>query len=252
MIPLVARWYQIPDGWKITPERIARAIRTAEILSFESEPGPKPEWWSPAWEELTKVTRGDGVKIEPVSPAQFKEFVNDDVFMMDEIGTELGKYPITGEPPDPSTDPDLIHMASGVIWNEQGATLIRKGAKGVDPNELLLSQFEMAVKLSPNDCAMHYGTHSDWLLDQWTQMMEWKSLHYQGLDRSACPYQWKGIMGVLKGLTRGLEMMKLETMVVDQAIVKAAVLYAQEGILWLREDIATPVDAVRRPEAPWF
>jgi hypothetical protein len=130
--------------------------------------------------------------------------------------------------------------------------MIRKGAKGVDPNGLLLSQFESAVKLIPKDCSMHYLTHSDWLLDQWTQMMEWKSLNYQGLDRSACPCRWWGIMGYLEGRTRGLEMMKIETMEISQAITKSAVLYAQEGILWLREDMATPVDWERRPEAPWF
>jgi hypothetical protein len=180
---------------------------------------------------LEKLTRGDGSKIEPVSPGEFQVITNDDVFMSDEIGTELGKDPITGEQTDPSTDPDLIHMASCVIWNEQGKTMIRKGAKGVDPNELLLIQFETAVKLIQKDCAMHYLTHSDWLLDQWNQMMEWKSLNYQGLDRDACPYQWKGIIGYLEGRTRGLEMAKMETMGIDQAILKAATMYAHEGIL---------------------
>jgi hypothetical protein len=70
--------------------------------------------------------------------------------MRDEMGTELGKDPITGERSDPSTDPDLIYMASGAVWNGQGATLIRKGAKCSDPNELLLNQLECAVKLIPN------------------------------------------------------------------------------------------------------
>jgi hypothetical protein len=58
-------------------------------------------------------------------------------------------------------------------------------------------------------------------------------------------------MWQLEGRTGGLEMMKVETMAIDQAIVKAVVLYAQDGIVWLKEDLALPVDAYRRPEAPW-
>jgi hypothetical protein len=116
----------------------------------------------------------------------------------------------------------------------------------------LLNQFEWAVKLIPNGCSMTYGTHSDWLLEQWSQMVEWKSLNDQGLGRSACPLQWKGIMGHLEGRTSGLVMVNVEELDIDQVIMKAVVLYAQEGILSFREDLATPVDAPRQPKAPWF
>jgi hypothetical protein len=112
---------------------------------------------------------------------------SEDVFMIDEVGFELGRNSETGEQTDPSTDPELIYMAAGIIWNEQCSTLIKRGSKGGDSNELLLSHFEYAVKLVTNGCGMKYGTHSDWLLEQWTQMMEWKSLNDQGLDRDACP-----------------------------------------------------------------
>jgi hypothetical protein len=206
----------IPEGWKVTPERITQAIAIASRHAIV-----RPDWWSPAWEELTRFARNDHTPIEPVAPAQFKEMASDDAFMIYNIGYEVGKNPDTGEPTDPSTDPELIYMAAGVIWNEQCMTLIRKGSKGGDANGLLLDQFEHAVKPVPNGCVMRYGTHSDWLLEQWNQMMAWKSVNYQGLDRAACTPQRRGIMGSSERRTAGLEMMKLETMEVDQAIVKA-------------------------------
>jgi hypothetical protein len=80
--------------WGISTERIARTLKhMAERPSQEAR--PKPEWWTPAWEELTKLIGGDGAKIEPVSPGEFMPISSEDVFMMDEIGTELGKDPIT-------------------------------------------------------------------------------------------------------------------------------------------------------------
>jgi hypothetical protein len=144
--------------------RALQALRIAQRIS--QGPRARPEWWSPAWEELTELARSDRTSIELLPPGQFKEEVSDDVFMMDEIGTELGKDPNTGEQTNPNIDPALIHMASGAVWNEQGTTLIRKGAKGGDPNELLLNLFESAAKLIPNGCGMRYATHSDWLMEQ--------------------------------------------------------------------------------------
>jgi hypothetical protein len=168
----------------------------AERLAQEARARPEPKWWTAAWDKLAELEGGDGVRITPVSPGDFKQIASEDVFIMDEIGVELGVDPVSGEPTDPSTDPDLIYMASAVVWNGQATTMVRKGMKGVDPNEVLLSQFEWAVKLVPQGCKMAYLTHSDWLMAQWTDMMEWKSLNYQGLDRDACPHQWKGIMGL--------------------------------------------------------
>jgi hypothetical protein len=92
---------------------VTQAIAAAGRRAIEH-----PKWWSAAWEELTRLARNDRTSIEPVAPAQFKEAVNDDVFMINEIGFEVGKNPDTGEPTDPSFDPELIYMAAGVVWNE--------------------------------------------------------------------------------------------------------------------------------------
>jgi hypothetical protein len=62
----------------------------------------------------------------------------------------------------------------------------------------------------------------------------------------------KGIMGYLEGRTHGLTMVKMDELDIDQVIKNAVTQYAREGISWLREDLATPVDALRPPEAPSF
>jgi hypothetical protein len=62
-----------------------------------------------------------------------------------------------------------------------------------------------------------------------------------GLDRNECPRQWEG-------LTQGVEMVKIKTMILDQAVVKAATLHAQEGIPRLQEDLTLRVDEYRRQE----
>jgi hypothetical protein len=47
-------------------------------------------------------------------------------------------------------------------------------------------------------------------------------------------------------------MMKMEEMDIPQVIKDAAVQHAREGIPWLREELATPVDGPHQPAAPWF
>jgi hypothetical protein len=77
--------------------------------------------------------------------------------------------------------------------------MVKKGTKGGDPKPLILNLFEWAVKLIPDWKGMRYDTESDWLIQQWDQMLHWKELGYQGLDRDACPPQWARIMESLEG-----------------------------------------------------
>jgi hypothetical protein len=129
--------------------------------------------------------------------------------------------------------------------------LVKKGAKGGDPNTLVLDMFEWAVKLIPDGKGMYYDTQSDWLIHEWGQMMQWKEAGYQGLDRDECPPQWAGIMEKLEGRTQGVAMRKLDERTTASEILEAAQLYAMEAIPRLEEDIVTPVDGYRQPEAPW-
>jgi hypothetical protein len=112
--------------------------------------------------------------------------------MTDDMNLEHGMDSDTGERVDYRSNPELINVASGVVWNTQGSTMLRKCDKGDDPNDLMLSLVEWAVKLVPDGCNMTYATHSDWLYEQWCDMMGWKEVGYQGLDQNACPLQWKG------------------------------------------------------------
>jgi hypothetical protein len=102
------------------------------------------------------------------------------------------------------------------------------------------------------DRGMQYMSHSNWLVEQWTEMMQWKSVGYEGLDRDACPPEWKETMGGLEGRTRGVMMLKLRECQVNPSIVEALRLDRQEAIPRLQEDLALPVDAYHRPEAPWL
>jgi hypothetical protein len=87
------------------------------------------------------------------------------------LNLELGVDSDTGEQVDYRSNPELIKVASGVVWNTQGSTVLRKCDNVADPNDLMLSLFEWAVKLVPDGCSMIYATHSDWLYEQWRDMM---------------------------------------------------------------------------------
>jgi hypothetical protein len=116
-------------------------------------------------------------------------------------------------------------------------------------NELLLYLLTLAVQLVPNGKTMQYDTISEFLVEQWNDMMQWKSIGYKRLDYDACPPQWRKIMGRIEGWTGGIGTFKSTD---DSQLHEAARLYAAEGIERLEEDFALPVDAYRRPEAPWF
>jgi hypothetical protein len=96
---------------------------------------------------------------------------------------------------------------------------------------------------------MQYETFSEFLVEQWEDMLGWKKVGYQGLDYDACPPQWKTIMGSVEGRTNGIGMFKSTD---DTQMHEAARMYAMEGIVMIEEGLALPVDAYRRPEAPWF
>jgi hypothetical protein len=48
--------------------------------------GPKPEWWTEAWDSLEGVVMSPLGAIQPISPKQFKEEVYSDVYAFDQPG----------------------------------------------------------------------------------------------------------------------------------------------------------------------
>jgi hypothetical protein len=164
----------------------------AEEVEWETR--PKPEWWSPAWDELAEARNADGSRIPRGSPKEFKECIRDEVFELDDSTLEIRTDESTGERIEASVDPNLVNIASAVVWNPRGATLARRCDREQDINDLVLSLLGEVLKLVPDNRSLTYVTDSDWLFDQWTDMLAWQSIGYKGLDRGACPFQWKGIM----------------------------------------------------------
>jgi hypothetical protein len=80
-----------------------------------------------------------------------------------------------------------------------------------------------------------YVTHSDWLYEQWSDMSGWKSIDYQGLDRGACPPQWKGIMRHVETRVDQVRMVKLSESDIEQRIRNAVILFAHEGVQWYKD-----------------
>jgi hypothetical protein len=119
--------------------------------------------------------------------------------------------------------------------------LIKKGAKGGDPNTLALEQFAMAVRLIPPGKDMRYDTHSDWLVEQCCV----------GLDRDACMPQWEDILKYIDEGPRRVHMVKIDEGTTDSIALEAAQLYAIEAIPGVEEDLAQMVDGYRQSEAQW-
>jgi hypothetical protein len=82
-------------------------------------------------------------------------------------------------------------------------------------------------------------------------MSGWKAVGYQGLDRNACPPQWKGIMGYVETRVYEVRMVKLSESDIEPRIRNAVILFAHEGIQWYREFLETPVGGDYPPAAPW-
>jgi hypothetical protein len=53
------------------------------VLPYE---GVRPEWWTPAWEKLNGLLTNGSTSVMPVSPKDFKDSVDTDVYMVDQIG----------------------------------------------------------------------------------------------------------------------------------------------------------------------
>jgi hypothetical protein len=221
-----------PGEWGSMDWMMQRMTRQMKFMAerVEWESWRRPDWWSPAWETLVDARDDCGKRIIPVSPLEFKENIAEDVFVTDEITRELRVSSETGESHDWNTDPELINVASGVVWNVRGSTMLRKCDRGVDPNDLSLSLFESLVKLVPNGCNMTYATRSNWLYDQWCDMMGWKEVGYQGLDRNACPLQWKEIMEHVEQRIGNVTMVKSSEMTIDPKIYQAVSMYGDEGV----------------------
>jgi hypothetical protein len=146
-----------------------------------------------------------------------------------------------------------ISTVVGCVWNALVLTFVKYGVKGGNQETMLLDQLEWAVKLIPTEKGMRYKTHSDWLVEQWQDMMGWKARGYQGLDRDACMPQWKNIIREVEERAHGMEVTKLEDerTMLETKILNAMVTYGVEGMVRLEEDLTTPVDGYRQPGAPW-
>jgi hypothetical protein len=209
----------------------------------EWETRPRPEWWSPAWEELAETRNAD-------SPKEFKECIMDDVFALDVSTMQIRTDESTGEIVDASIDPELINVASAVVWNPRGATMVRKCDRGQDLNDLVLSLFREVLQLVPDNRSLTYVTSSEWLCEQWSDMLAWQAVGYQGLDRGACPYQWKGIMEHVEARLEKVTMVRSGDSDIAERIRNAATMYGREGVDWYRDLLATPVGGDYPPTAP--
>jgi hypothetical protein len=221
----------------------------AERVEWETR--PKPVWWSPAWDELAEAREANGNRIPTGSPCEFKECITDEVYALDEVVMGQAIDPSTGEQIDSSVNPELINVAAGVVWNARGSMMSRRCDRGADHNDLLLTLFEDALKLVPDNRPWTYVTRSDWLFGQWNDMLGWKSIDYQGLDRSVCSPQWKGIMKHVETRVDQVRMVKLNESDIEPRIRNAVVLFAHEGIPWYKDFLATPVGGDYPPAAPW-
>jgi hypothetical protein len=222
---------------------------TAQI---EWENRPRPEWWSQAWEELAEVKRPDGTRIPTGSPKEFKECITGDVFATDSFAFEAH---LDGSPDQvigPSISPDLANVVAIGIWNDSGSTMVRRCGKDIDINDLSLTAFKDALSVTPNECELTYATSSEWLLQQWADMLGWQSVGYEGLDRKACPYQWREIMDHVETRLSKVTLISTGEIPVREDIRHAVKTFGEEGTDWLKRLMETPVGAEYPPAAPLF
>jgi hypothetical protein len=125
---------------------------------------------------------------------EFREKVDLDVHMVDQFGYQHNTDPATGVEIGPESDPNLIYMVSGCVWNNYYATLTKNGARGGGPKALVLEQLAWAGQLIPMGKTMRYDTRLDYLIEQWQDMIGWKECGYVGLDRDACMRQRRDVM----------------------------------------------------------
>jgi hypothetical protein len=196
------------------------------------------------------VKRPDGTRIPTGSPKEFRECITGDVFAVDSFTYEAVPDGGSDFVPSPGVDPDLTNVAAVGIWNESGATMLRKCARDHDINDLALVLLQDTLSIVPDQCELTYATSSEWLLGQWNDMVEWQSIGYQGLDRAACPYQWKGIMEHVETRLSKVTMIRLSDTQVIEGIHKAVWKFGNEGIDWYTRFMETPDGAEYPPVAP--
>jgi hypothetical protein len=98
-----------------------------------------------------------------------------------------------------------------------------------------LDHFALAITLIPEGRDMRYETHSGRLIEQWTDMMHWKSVGYVGLDREKCIPQWAEIMQYVDKGRRGVQLVKAPDEGNDSMLIEDTQLYATEAVPRLDE-----------------
>jgi hypothetical protein len=191
------------------------------------------------------------IQLLPVFPKDFKEAIGTDVWMIDQIGTQHRTDPATDSENGPESDPELASIATGCVWNSHYVTLINRGDMEATSGMTVLEQFALAVTLIPAGKYVPYETHSDWLIEQWHDVMGRTEPGYVGLDREKCMPQWAGIMKYVDEGERRVQMAKFTDDGNDSIMIEATQLYAIEAKQRLEEELALPVDSYRQPEAPW-
>jgi hypothetical protein len=96
----------------------------------------------------------------PLCPRDFRDAVRSDVFMIDQAGSQHVTDAVQGEEIGPDSDPNLIGMMTGVIWNSQYVTMTKAQGKGHSLDKVALDHFVLAVSLCPEGKDMRYETHS--------------------------------------------------------------------------------------------
>jgi hypothetical protein len=81
-------------------------------------------------------------------------------------------------------------------------------------------------------------------------MLAWKAINYQGLDRDACAYQWKGIMESVETRLANVTLIRSGDADISESIKNAAEKYGHEGATWYRRLLETPVGGDYPPTAP--
>jgi hypothetical protein len=142
---------------------------------------------------------------------------------MDSFTIQLKEDESSGSIIDASIDPELINVASVGVWNESGTTLLRRCDRGHDLNDLVLTLFKDVLSITPDHCSLTYATGSEWLIDQWNDMLEWQSIGCKGLDREACPYQWKGIMEHVETRLSKVTLMRIGDTAITEEIRNAVI-----------------------------
>jgi hypothetical protein len=201
---------------------------------------------------LAEVKKPDGVRIPTGSPKESKECITGDVVATDSFSYQAMADGSPGQVVGPSVSPDLTNVVAIGVWNESGSTMIRRCAKDTDINELSLTVFKDALSITPNECELTYATNSDWLLSQWADMLEWQSIGYEGLDRKACPYQWREIMEHVETRLSKVTLISTRDSPVREDLWNAVRKFGEEGIEWYKRFLETPDGAEYPPVAPLF